>query len=315
MRYMEVEGLRLSVIGLGTWQFGSREWGYGDAYATDVAPALVRRAVELGVTFIDTAEAYGPARSERIVGAAVAGLEPRPVVATKLMPIAPAEAIVAWQARGSARRLGVSTIDLYQVHWPNAFVSTRRVMQSLRPLVDDGLVAHVGVSNYSLEAWQEAERALRRPVLSNQVRFNLACPAPLRDLVPYASASGRVVIAYSPLGQGLLGGASAAAGVTPGVAATGATPGVRRMNPLFRGDGPTRAAPLLAAMSDVAAAHGATPAQVALAWLVSHPGVVAIPGARTVGQLEENAAAADLELSADEIARLTDTAEDFAARG
>jgi aryl-alcohol dehydrogenase-like predicted oxidoreductase len=306
MRYIEVEGLRLSVIGLGTWQFGSREWGYGDAYATDVAPALVRRAVELGVTFIDTAEAYGPGRAERIVGAAVAGLEPRPVVATKLMPIAPAEPIVAWQARGSAGRLGVSTIDLYQVHWPNAFVSTRRVMQSLRPLVDAGLVAHVGVSNYSLEAWQEAERALRRPVLSNQVRFSLASPSPLRDMVPYAAANGRVVIAYSPLGQGLLGGSFA-----DGRAATG----VRRRGPLFRGDGPTRAAPLLATVSDVAAAHGATPAQVALAWLVSHPGVVAIPGARTVGQLEENAAAADLELSPDEIARLTDTAEDFAARG
>ena len=306
MRYIEVEGLRLSVIGLGTWQFGSREWGYGDAYATDVAPALVRRAVELGITFVDTAEAYGPARSERIVGAAVAGLEPRPVVATKLMPIAPAEPIVAWQARGSARRLGVSTIDLYQVHWPNPFVSARRVMQSLRPLVDDGLVAHVGVSNYSLDAWREAELALRRPVISNQVRFSLASPAPLRDLVPYAASNGRVVIAYSPLGQGLLSGA---------LGGDGAAPGVRRMNPLFRGDGPTRAVPLLAAIAEVAAARGATPAQVALAWLVSHPGVVAIPGARTMEQLEQNAAAADLALSADEVRRLGDAAEEMAGGG
>lgn len=305
MRYIEVEGLRLSVIGLGTWQFGSREWGYGDSYATEVAPALVRRAVELGITFVDTAEAYGPGRSERIVGAAVAGLEPRPIVATKLMPIAPAEPIVAWQARGSARRLGVSTIDLYQVHWPNPFVSTRRVMQSLRPLVDDGLVSHVGVSNYSLDAWRDAERALRRPVVSNQVRFSLASPAPLRDLVPHAASTGRAVIAYSPLGQGLLSGALGRGGTTPSV---------RRMDPLFRGDGPARVAPLLAAVADVAAAHGATPAQVSLAWLVSHPGVVAIPGARTVAQLEENAAAGDLELTPDEVARLTDAAEDLAGR-
>jgi len=89
------------------------------------------------------------------------------------------------------------------------------------------------------------------------------------------------------------------------------------MNPLFRGDGPTRATSLLAAVSDVAAAHGATPAQVALAWLVSHPGVMAIPGARTIEQLEENVAAADLELSADEVARLTAEAESLetAARG
>ena len=304
MRYVEVEGLRLSVIGLGTWQFGSRGWGYGDAYATDVAPALVRRAVELGIAFVDTAEAYGPGRSERIVGEAITGLDPRPIVGTKLMPIAPAEPIVAWQARGSARRLGVASIDLYQVHRPNPFVSTRRVMQSLRPLVDAGLVSHVGVSNYSLDAWQEAERALRRPVISNQVRFSLADPEPLHDLVPYAAPAGRCVIAYSPLGQGLLGGAHATGGRMTGT---------RRMNPLFRGDGLRRAAPLLATVAEVAAAHGATPAQVALAWLVSHPGVVAIPGARTIGQLEENAAAAELDLAAEEVASLTDAAEAFAA--
>jgi aryl-alcohol dehydrogenase-like predicted oxidoreductase len=300
MRYIEVEGLRLSVIGLGTWQFGSREWGYGDGYATDVAPALVRRAVELGVTFIDTAEAYGPGRSERIVGAAVRDLEPRPIVATKLTPIAPAEPIVAWQARGSARRLGVDTIDLYQVHWPNPFVSPRRAMQAIRPLVEDGLVAHVGVSNFSLDQWREAERALRHPVISNQVRFSLASPGPLRDLVPYAADRGRVVIAYSPLGQGLLTGRHES-----GVRVVG----MRRMTPHFRGDGLERSRPLIEALRQVATAHAATPAQVALAWLLGHPNVVAIPGARTVEQLEENVAAADLELSADEVSRLTAEAE------
>ncbi len=300
MRYIEVEGLRLSVIGLGTWQFGTREWGYGDGYAADVAPALVRRAAELGVTFIDTAEGYGPGRSERIVGAAIRGLEPRPIVATKLTPIAPAEPIVAWQARGSARRLGVSSIDLYQVHWSNPFVSPRRVMQSIRPLVDEGLVAHVGVSNFSLDQWRESEHALRRPVVSDQVRFSLASPAPLRDLVPYAVERGRVVIAYSPLGQGLLSG-----GHEPGTRVVG----MRRMTPQLRGDGLERARPLIETLREVARAHAATPAQVALAWLISNPNVVAIPGARTIEQLEENVAAADLELSADQVARLTTEAE------
>jgi aryl-alcohol dehydrogenase-like predicted oxidoreductase len=306
MRYIEVEGLRLSVIGLGTWQFGSREWGYGDGYAADVAPALVRRAVELGVAFIDTAEAYGPGRSERIVGAAVRGLEPRPIVATKLLPIAPAEPIVAWQARGSARRLGVDTIDLYQVHWPNPLVSPRRVMQSIRPLVEDGLVSHVGVSNFSLDQWREAERALRRPVMSNQVRFSLASPGPLRALVPYAVEHGRAVIAYSPLGQGLLSGHHAQGARVVGM---------RRMTPHFRGDGITRATPLLDVLRDVAAAHAATPAQIALAWLVGHGSVIAIPGARTIEQLEENVAAADIELAPNEMMRLTGEAERLAAEG
>ena len=127
MRYVEVDGLRTSVIGLGAWQFGSREWGYGEAYATETAPALVRRALELGITMLDTAEAYGPGRSERIIAGALAAIPPADrdglVVATKFLPIAPAEPVLARQAAGSRRRLGVDALDLYYAHWPNPFVS------------------------------------------------------------------------------------------------------------------------------------------------------------------------------------------------
>ncbi len=157
--------MRLSRIGLGTWQFGSREWGYGDGYATDVAPALIHRAVELGITMLDTAEAYGPGRSEKIIGEALPSLtdEERAglVVATKFLPIAPAEPIVAWQAAGSRRRLGMDVLDLLYVHWKNPFVSARRVMQAMRPLVEEGLVRRAGVSNFTLAQWREAEAALR----------------------------------------------------------------------------------------------------------------------------------------------------------
>jgi aryl-alcohol dehydrogenase-like predicted oxidoreductase len=304
MRSVEVDGLRSSVIGLGTWQFGSREWGYGEAYATETAPALVRRAVELGITMLDTAEAYGPGRSERIVGAAVGELGSRRdgvVVATKFLPLAPAEAIVARQAAGSRRRLGVESLDLYYAHWPNPFVSVRRTMQALRPLLAEGLVRRVGVSNYDLGRWQEAERALRAPVVANQVRFSLASPGPAGDLVPYAAAMDRLVVAYSPLEQGLLADGSAAAARR--------RPGMRAANPLFRGAG-RRLAPLVEAIHEIAAVHGATPAQVALAWVIHHPNTVAIPGARTIEQLEENAAAADLDLADDELARLSSVARE-----
>ena len=305
MRYVEVDGLRSSVIGLGTWQFGSREWGYGEAYATETAPALVRRAVELGITMLDTAEAYGPGRSERIVGAAVGELGSRRdgvVVATKFLPLAPAEAIVARQAAGSRRRLGVESLDLYYAHWPNPFVSVRRTMQALRPLLAEGLVRRVGVSNYDLGRWQEAERALRAPVVANQVRFSLASPRPAGDLVPYAAAMDRLVVAYSPLDQGLLADGSAAAARR--------RPGMRAANPLVRGAGQRRLAPLIEAIHEIAAAHGATPAQVALAWVIHHPNTVAIPGARTIEQLEENAAAADLDLGGAELARLSSVARE-----
>ncbi len=306
MRYVETEGLCVSAIGLGTWQFGSREWGYGATYASDIAPALVRRAAELGITLIDTAEVYGPGHSERIIGATLAAMpaaERDPlVVATKFMPIVPAEPILARQAAGSRRRLGVDTIDLYYAHWPNPLVSVRRVMQAVRPLLASGLVRRVGVSNYSLEQWRAAERALRAPVVANQVRFSLVSPGPARDLVPYATAENRLVVAYSPLAQGLITGSAAA----------GPARGMRAMNPLSRPGGQRRMAPLLEAVRESAAAHDATAAQVALAWVLHHPNTVAIPGARTVEQLEENAAAADLVLTDAEFARLSVEAEALA---
>lgn len=308
MRYVEVDGLRTSVIGLGAWQFGSREWGYGEVYATETAPALVRRAVELGITMLDTAEMYGPGRSERIIAAALAAIPAADrsglIVATKFMPVVPAEPVVARQAAGSRRRLGVDALDLYYAHWPNPFVSARRTMQALRPLLEEGVVRRVGVSNYGLERWQEAERALRAPVVANQVRFSLVSAGPARDLVPYAAAMDRIVVAYSPLGQGLL---------TDGLAGPAPRPrDVRRTSALFRPGARRRLAPLAATLHEIAAARGATPAQVALAWVVRHPNTVAIPGARTLAQLEENAAAAELVLADDEFARLSDAARAYA---
>jgi aryl-alcohol dehydrogenase-like predicted oxidoreductase len=296
------------VIGLGAWQFGSREWGYGEAYATETAPALVRRSLELGITMLDTAEMYGLGRSERIIAGALAAIPSANrdglVVATKFMPVVPAEPVIARQAAGSRRRLGVDVVDLYYAHWPNPFVSARRTMQALRPLVDEGVVRLVGVSNYSLARWQEAERALRAPVIANQVRFSLVSTGPARDLVPYAAAMDRVVVAYSPLAQGLL---------TDGLAESAPRPrGVRRTSSLFRPGTRRRLVPLAAVLHEIADAHAATPAQVALAWVIRHPNTIAIPGARTIAQLEENAAAAALALADDEFARLSDAAAAFA---
>ncbi len=308
MRYVEIDGLRTSAIGLGTWQFGSREWGYGDAYADDVAPAIVRRALELGITFIDTAEVYGMGRSERIVGAALDGRPDGLIVATKLLPILPLPAITARQARASRARLGVDAIDLYQLHFPNPIVPPRTTMRGLRHLLDDGVIQRVGVSNHSLMQWRVAERTLGRPVVSNQVQFSLASPSPHWDLVPYALDRDRVVIAYSPLAQGLL-----AAGLDGAARSGRAAVWARRRNPLARGRNRQRAGPLLAALGDVARAHGATLAQVALAWVIGHGNVIAIPGARTIEQLEENAAAADLELSPAERDRLTREADHLEA--
>ena len=295
----------ISRIGLGTWQFGSREWGYGEDYAGRGADEIVARAAEVGITLFDTAEAYAFGKSERILGAALAkhGVLDSAFVATKIFPLFPIAPVVKQRAHASAERLGVRTIDLYQVHQPNPVVRDGTTMAGMRELQDENVVCEVGVSNYSLSRWKDAEHALGRPVLSNQVLFSLAHTDPLDDLVPYAASRGRIVIAYSPLGQGLLSGRYDAANRPSG--------GVRRANPLFLEENLARATPLLDTLRDVAETHGVTPAQVALAWLIHHPGVVVIPGASSVAQVEANAAAADIALSDDEVAALTEEARAF----
>src|SRR5450756_1230025 len=110
-----------------------------------------------------------------------------------------AMSIVASRAAGSRDRLEVAAIDLYQLHWPNPIVPARTQAAGLRRVLDAGIARHVGVSNYGLGRWRALEMALRRPIISNQVRFSLASPSARWDLVPYAAARGRLVIAYSPV--------------------------------------------------------------------------------------------------------------------
>jgi aryl-alcohol dehydrogenase-like predicted oxidoreductase len=269
------------------------EWGYGREFASREAGAIVSRALELGVNLIDTAEVYGLGRSERIVGEAIRGRRDQVFIATKIFPIG-LPFMVGGRARGSARRLGVDHIDLYQQHWPNPLFPASATMPRMKRLVDDGLVGHVGVSNFSLQGWQEAERALGGPVFSNQVEFSLIKRGPEADLVPWAQRNGRVVIAYSPLGQGLLSGRYQKAPPR----------NFRRMRSAFSAESRARLEPLLAALREIGARHSATETQVALAWLIRKANVVAIPGASSVRQVEENIAAADIELSDDEDARL-----------
>lgn len=303
MKFLKVPGLgQVSRVGLGTWQFGSREWGYGEGYASGAAGEIVARALELGVTLFDTAEIYGFGKSERILSKALGADRDRVVVASKVFPVAPFPAVVRRRQQASARRLQVRRIPLYQVHQPSPVVPDSVIMPGMRSLLQDERIGAVGVSNYSLQRWRKADDALGEPVVSNQVQFSLAHPDPLGDLVPFAERENRVVIAYSPLAQGLLGGKYTVDN-RPG--------GVRAVNPLFGTENLRRIAPLLDTVRQVADAHDVKPAQVALAWLLSFPQVVVIPGASSVEQLESNVAAAELELDAPSRAALTEAAKAF----
>jgi aryl-alcohol dehydrogenase-like predicted oxidoreductase len=302
MRYLDVgTGRKISQIGLGTWQFGSNEWSYGPSYTEHEAGRIVRRAVELGVTFFDTAQLYGTGQSERILGGALGTDSDSVFVATKMFPIVPPSLLMRRRAAASARRLGVTRLDLYQLHWPNPLAGDRSVMRAMRRLQRDGEIAEVGVSNYSLAQWQAAEQALGSRVLSNQVEYHLLARTPEADLLPFAQQRGRLIIAHSPLARGLLAG-NYHKGNLP------ANP-VRASSALFYPENLDRAEDLLNVLRDVAQAHAATLAQVALAWVIRHPAVVAIPGASSVEQLEVNVAAAEIDLRDDEFQALNVASE------
>jgi aryl-alcohol dehydrogenase-like predicted oxidoreductase len=224
-------------------------------------------------------------------------------LATKILPVLPVAPVVEQRAVASACRLGTRHLDLYQVHQPNPAVRDGTIMRGMRALQQVGLVGEVGVSNYSLARWRAAERALGSRVLTNQVRYSLAARTAERGLLPFARESGHVVIAYSPLAQGLLSGRYDRDNRP--------RDRVRGGSPLFLPENLERADGLIAVLRQVAEAHDATAAQIALAWVIRHPAVTAIPGASSVEQLEHNVAAAQIDLTQDEYEALETASDRF----
>lgn len=302
MRYLEVGGRQVSVVGLGTWQFGSRGWGWNREFGPPEAEAIVKRALELGITLFDTAEIYGGGHSERILGRALAERRSEAYVATKLWPTHMLRRQVVPSLQRSLSRLGMERAELYQLHWPNPLAPLSWTMAGMRDARAAGLVDEVGVSNFGLGRWRRADAALGSPVISNQVRYNLVQRTAERELIPFAQAENRLILAYSPLAQGLLSGR-----YTP----DSRPGGYRRANKLFLPENIRRVQPVLATLREVAEAHRVSPAQVALAWTVRQPGVAAIPGAKSVRQVEENAEAADIDLTAQEVKALNEAAIAF----
>ena len=303
MKFVEVDGLGpVSRIGLGTWQFGAREWGYGEEYASGAARDIVTRARALGVTLFDTAEVYGMGKSERILGEALGAERADVVVASKVFPVAPFPPVVKQRAQGERATTaarphpalsdppGEPTGARFGDHAGHAQPARRR--------------CHRRGGRVELFTGPLAQGGCRAGSTGDQQpgHFSLAHPKALDDLVPFAERENRIVIAYSPLAQGLLGGKYGLDNRPSGVRAT---------NPLFGTENLRRIEPLLNTLREVADDVGARPAQVALAWLISLPGVVAIPGASSVEQLEFNVAAADIDLSADTRDALTAAARAF----
>jgi aryl-alcohol dehydrogenase-like predicted oxidoreductase len=297
-------GLEVTPIAYGTWQFGG-DWGPVDKQA---AMRAIRDARSAGINFFDTAQAYGFGRAERLLGRALAddlrSARESVVIATKGGLRMDGEKLVrdaspAWLRKGveaSLDALRTDYVDLYQVHWPDPGTPIAETAAALAELVREGLIRHVGVSNYSPA--QIAEFSAVLPVETVQPPYHLFRRDIEAGLLPYAAAHDIGVLAYGPLAHGLLGG-------TITEATTFDASDWRMHSPAFTGPGFARNLQVVAALRAFAADRGATIAQLAVAWVLAHPAVqVAIVGARTHAHLAESLGALDLTLSQGDLAEI-----------
>jgi aryl-alcohol dehydrogenase-like predicted oxidoreductase len=292
--------LEVTSVGIGAWAWGDRKfWGFGQGYDRNDLGEVWHRALELGVDWFDTAEVYGDGASESIIGELLRGTDDAPLIATKILPDKKDARQVRKAAEGSMRRLGVEAIDLYQVHWPPERMTIGELVREMESLVDDGLVRHIGVSNFSVAEVEEAQGSLRGArIVSNQVHYSLLHREPEEEgLVEHHRRNGISIIAYSPLEQGILTG-KFTPDSRPG--------GFRASKPRFQAENLGRVRPLLDTLGEVGRAHGRTMGQAAMAWLLKDPDVVVIPGAKNHAQLEDDVGCADWRLTGKEIDRIED---------
>lgn len=295
-------GPRVSAVGLGMWQAGGPAWG--SDVTDDDCVAAMEKALALGVNLIDTSEGYGHGHSEEVVGRAVKAIgRDEVVIATKVLGSHLRPDHVRRACEGSLKRLGVSEIDVYQIHWPDPWeqVSLAKTMKALEALHKEGKVRHIGVSNFAVRDLEEARAALSRTdIVEDQVHYSLLHRTVEDEVVPYCAKEGIAVLAWSPLEKAVLTG-KYDAGNKP-------DDEVRKNNRYLRDDNLSEVRKLTTVLQAIGAKHGKTPAQVALNWLLRQPGtVVPIPGAKRPEQAEENAGAAGWALSDDEVQRLAAT--------
>jgi aryl-alcohol dehydrogenase-like predicted oxidoreductase len=313
-RRLGSQGLEVSAEGLGC--MGMSEF-YG-ATDEDESLATIRRALELGVTLLDTADIYGPFANERLVGRAIAGRRDEVVLATKFGNVRREDGgwvgidgrpeYVHAACDASLARLGVEYIDLYYQHRVDKKVPIEETVGAMAELVQAGKVRYVGLSEASPQTIRRAHAV--HPITALQTEYSLWARDPEEDLLSTVRELGIGFVPYSPLGRGFLAGRFH----SPADVADGGD--FRSRHPRFQGENFRRNRELAERLEALAAAKGVTPAQLALAWVL-HQGddIVPIPGTKHRSYLEENAAAVEIALSEDDLARIDEAAPRDATAG
>ena len=299
-------GLEITRIGFGAWAIGGGGWEFGWGPQDDErSVAAIHRALEQGVNWIDTAAAYGFGRSEEIVGLALDGLADRPLVFTKCSILeGPGRRVahslkrdsILREVEGSLRRLRVDAIDLYQIHWPNPDEDIEEGWAALAHLKEQGLVHHIGVSNFGVEQLKRIQEIA--PVETLQPPYSLIERRAEQEVLPFAEVQGIGVIVYSPMGSGMLTGAMTRARI-----AELPDDDWRKHDQVFREPQFSRNLEIVERLAAVADRYGTTPAALAVAWTLHNRAVDgAIVGFRAPEQVDPVLVAAGLELIDEDVA-------------
>jgi aryl-alcohol dehydrogenase-like predicted oxidoreductase len=299
--------LQITRVGFGAWAIGGGGWEFGWGPQDDAeSVAAIHHALALGINWIDTAAAYGFGRSERVVGRALQGLrrDERPYVFTKASLLeGPDRRVIHSLERdsilrevtSSLERLGVDAIDLYQIHWPIPDEDIEEGWAALAELKEEGLVRHIGVSNFDVAQLRRIQSIA--PVETLQPQYSLVAREVESELLPFVEQEGMGVIVYSPMGSGLLTGR-----MTPERIAGLPEDDWRKHDPRFREPQLSRHLALVERLQRVADRHDTTPGAVAVAWALRNPAVDgAIVGFRRPDQVDPVLSAATVALSDDDV--------------
>jgi myo-inositol catabolism protein IolS len=294
--------IKISRITHGCMELGGMSHLYWEVKDEDVNVALLRTALESGITTFDTAESYGDGRSETIVGKALKKVRSRCVMASKvakehLMPDDIQKAL-----EGSLSRLDTSYLDLYYIHWPNDAIPLEKTMATLMRLRDQGVIKAIGVSNFSLAQLKEAVKY--GEVSAYQPEYNLLSRGIEKEIMPFCRERSISILSYNSLAKGILTGAFHLYGATLG------PKDFRNAKPHFQKANMEVQRPLIQLMEEVAKKHGATLSQVATYWTMAQPGMTsAIIGTQNQTHFLENIRAFQIKLTQDEIKKMGEVSD------